>query len=318
MLTNSGYLVFGFLPDGSLVALADATCKGALLLTLVAITLRFWRGSSAAVRHLLWSTAMFGILILPVLAAQLPGWNVLPEWMGASTSKSNRISEDARPSSASKDPQVAQFAADIENPNDLLVSVRRIVSPLPEQAQSKYEVTAARSDVHGVLSARKRSQHSKSPSSLAPANAQLAHPVENWLIGAWLLGASVLLLRLLLSHICLWRLSRRSRRVTQGRLWDAVERAASSQTILCPVRLLLSVNRQIPMTWGLFQPHLLLPSNAEHWDEARLRSVLTHELAHVKRRDCQTQLAAQIACALHWLNPMAWLAVKRMDLERAS
>jgi hypothetical protein len=44
--------------------------------------------------------------------------------------------------------------------------------------------------------------------------------------------------------------------------------------------------------------------------------VLLHELAHVQRRDCQMQLVAHVALALHWLNPLAWLAMRRLRIER--
>ena len=44
--------------------------------------------------------------------------------------------------------------------------------------------------------------------------------------------------------------------------------------------------------------------------------MLLHELAHVKRRDCLTHVLAQAACAFHWFNPLAWLAVKRARTER--
>lgn len=61
----------------------------------------------------------------------------------------------------------------------------------------------------------------------------------------------------------------------------------------------------IPAACGLLRPALLLPTSANEWPEAHRQSVLCHELAHVKRLDCITQLVAQLACALFWFHPGA-------------
>jgi len=44
--------------------------------------------------------------------------------------------------------------------------------------------------------------------------------------------------------------------------------------------------------------------------------VLLHEMAHLKRRDCQTLLLARLVTALHWFNPLAWTATRRLQAER--
>jgi tetratricopeptide (TPR) repeat protein len=61
---------------------------------------------------------------------------------------------------------------------------------------------------------------------------------------------------------------------------------------------------------------VILPSASTAWSEERLRLVLSHELAHVKRRDGWIELLAHTATVLHWFNPLAWLAVRRLRIER--
>lgn len=72
----------------------------------------------------------------------------------------------------------------------------------------------------------------------------------------------------------------------------------------------------MPMTWGVASPKLLLPAEAEKWDDARLKAVLLHELAHVKRHDCLTHALSQLIACFYWPNPLIWIALWRLRLER--
>ncbi len=80
--------------------------------------------------------------------------------------------------------------------------------------------------------------------------------------------------------------------------------------------LLQSQHALMPMTWGWVRPVILLPAGADSWPVGRRRDVLLHELAHIKRLDCLTQSVAQLACALYWFNPLAWIAARRLRIER--
>ena len=71
-----------------------------------------------------------------------------------------------------------------------------------------------------------------------------------------------------------------------------------------------------PVVVGLLRSTILLPSSAVEWSSDRRRSVLLHELAHVKRRDCRVQALAQVACVLYWFNPLAWKAMVALRAER--
>jgi TonB family protein len=70
-----------------------------------------------------------------------------------------------------------------------------------------------------------------------------------------------------------------------------------------------------PMTLGVFHPWLLLPTEHRLWEAERLRAVLLHELAHVRRRDCLVQWLPNIICAVNWFNPVAWFARSEMLCE---
>ena len=71
-----------------------------------------------------------------------------------------------------------------------------------------------------------------------------------------------------------------------------------------------------PLTCGVMRPLILLPTSARDWDDLRLRAVLLHESAHVRRRDCMAKYIAQGARALLWWNPLAWMLVARLNHEQ--
>ena len=82
------------------------------------------------------------------------------------------------------------------------------------------------------------------------------------------------------------------------------------------VRILTCPDAPMPMTWGIFRPVVALPADAAQWPAERLRTVLLHELIHVRRFDLLSQALAQAACCLYWFHPLAWLGLRQLRDER--
>ena len=57
------------------------------------------------------------------------------------------------------------------------------------------------------------------------------------------------------------------------------------------------------------------PRDARTWSDERIRIVLGHELAHVRRGDWAVQLLADCVRSVYWFNPLAWIACWRLRLE---
>jgi beta-lactamase regulating signal transducer with metallopeptidase domain len=79
------------------------------------------------------------------------------------------------------------------------------------------------------------------------------------------------------------------------------------------VRLKVSARVTSPVVCGLFRPLILVPHNlAPSLGSRHLRSVLLHELGHVKRGDLWVNLAQTVLQIIYFYNPLLWLANSRI------
>jgi len=118
----------------------------------------------------------------------------------------------------------------------------------------------------------------------------------------WLAGASVGCARLLLACAAVARARANSEPADSRELASL----ARELGIGARVRLYHSGIASAPMTAGLFRPAIFLPLAAPEWSAEKRRSVLLHELAHIRRGDIATQIFARFAVHLYWWNPLAW------------
>ena len=135
------------------------------------------------------------------------------------------------------------------------------------------------------------------------------------IVALWLVGAAVWLLRTFGGLVVLRRL-RNAARPLDSAVWTDRVRSAATELGMSPIDLRASGRIPVPVTFGVVRPVVVLPEGADGWSAERARVVLLHELAHVRRRDCLVHLVAQGALALHWMNPLAWLAAARLRIER--
>jgi len=276
-------VLFGSAFSGiALLTLIDAIAKGFALFAVAALVAFALRRASAAARHIVWVSALGCALVLPCCALLLPEWRVLPAWM-----------------SWQEVPR--RFAASGPAPAVAVPLPSSPTRPIPAPPETFPPPSLPRFDA------------GEPPIDQATSGIRLNADV---LLLAWLAGALVLLAPLLSSTIALWRISARSRVVPDGPITAAVKQLQREIGWDGKVRLLLGSPDTMPMVWGVLRPRLLLPSTATSWTASLLRGVVLHELAHLRRHDPLSILIAQLALAVHWVNPLAWIAVRQLRVEQ--
>ena len=132
----------------------------------------------------------------------------------------------------------------------------------------------------------------------------------------WGAGTVLLLLWLVLGHLRAARLARRASPALSPEWAELVDEATEMAGLSAPVEVRESTDLTVPATVGVLRPVVLVPEAGVEWSFHHRRDVLIHEFAHVLRRDCLTHSIGWIACALHWMNPLAWVALWRTRVER--
>ena len=130
----------------------------------------------------------------------------------------------------------------------------------------------------------------------------------HWAVMLWAAGASLCVIRLIVHHR---RLTRQIKPLTE----DMARALPSSAVDIDPGRLRLHPNGPAVL-WAPRSLLLLPPDFFDRFDRAEQRLVLRHEQAHLRRGDTWWNLFAELAFALLWFHPLAWLALPRFRLDQ--
>ena len=261
------------------LAIADAVGKASILLGAAGLTSLALRRGSASARHLIWTLALVGALVVPALSVALPRWRV---------------------------PVVSIAAVQSIAPAAPAVSGKRE----PPALSRRSSPGAAAGPVTAAAAIG---------STAAPASKGFAWRDVRWQAVAlwlWAAGFVAIVARLVTGLAGVQWMSRRTEVVTDAPWLPLARHLAADLGVTPRVTFLRSPRATMPMAWGILKPAVLMPADADEWPMERLRIVLLHELAHVSRRDCLTHLLAQAACAVYWFHPLVWMAARRARNER--
>jgi bla regulator protein BlaR1 len=154
---------------------------------------------------------------------------------------------------------------------------------------------------------------------ILPSLSAATLPITGWQAIAtfWALGSSFLLLRTLFGHARAGWMVRDARPVDSWETWWLWEQCRREIGLPASVALLETSRVNSPCLIGSLRPRLLVPpgfSTAFSGEEMRL--VFLHELAHLKRADLLWNWLLEIVRAVHWFNPVVWIAYHKLREDR--
>ncbi len=270
----------------------DTTLKATVLLVLAIVVTHALRGARASVRLRLLMVSLLGAVALVPLAALLPSWSfpLAPDPLAGWASRSQLVEAAEITPAAS-----AAAASTFSGPQRLVSAAQPPSKPLVRTAAPV-----------------ERSNPGRSGSPLGGWLPSL--PAALGLV--WLLGVVWSLWRQLQAHRQLAQMRRNAVEEADLVTRRLLREATAVVGLKRSVRLLTGNQLSGPITWGHFDPVVLLPQQHVQWSDERRRVVLLHELAHIKRGDWLVRSWARSACALYWFHPLAWFAFSRLIVEQ--
>jgi len=133
------------------------------------------------------------------------------------------------------------------------------------------------------------------------------------LIAIWLMGSLVILVVSVMRVVRFHRSLRRASRPASPTEQRLVLLAAHDLGIRTPAVTLVDATVPPLVWWKGLSPLLVLPAAlASRLSDEELRWILTHETAHIRRRDHVVRCIEWLAVVVFWWNPVAWIARRRL------
>lgn len=142
----------------------------------------------------------------------------------------------------------------------------------------------------------------------------------NWqhvLLLSWLGVSAGMLVFGSVSFMLTLRRFKHARHPASDELLATLAQIASEMHLRYVPRVLIASSVSSPAVTGLLRPTLLLPAEFDReFTPAEARLVLKHELMHLKRGDLPLNALMCVLMALHWFNPLLWIAFFKIRADR--
>jgi beta-lactamase regulating signal transducer with metallopeptidase domain len=291
---------------GTLGFFAGCFLKTAVVLTLALVAAAAARRRPACVRHFILSSALIGLLLIPLLSLAPVGWRspLLPGWMAA-------------PAASAAGGSVAPAAQSVRVSNSRLGEIPGagpVAAASPSSVPVRLLVRRSGTPPLAAAADLAPAAGQASAAKTAPGGPFAAAGLAVTLL--WTAGLAALLVRLAFGLAGAVRLTAEGTPL-DGAAWRVlVERFIALVSLRREVRLKSHPEVLVPLTWGWRRPVVLLPEGSDSWTDDERASALFHELSHVKRADFLIMLLVRASLALFWWNPLCWIVYRELQKEQ--
>lgn len=149
-------------------------------------------------------------------------------------------------------------------------------------------------------------------SDVMPKEEPEKHSLEPLVVPVWIAGSVTLLTYFLLVYGFHLQKIRRLPKITDDTTLSLLTEC--KQVFQIQTKVTLCRGEATPMLAGLLQPRILLPDG---YTDEETRSILLHELCHLKHQDILILWCSILLLCVQWFNPVIWYSffVLRRDLE---
>ena len=259
--------------------------KATLILLIARLLLAALPRASAATKHIIATAALVAVGLMPILSVVVPAWEIAVK-PRATKAEASAVVGDSDTTRRERTIGVR----DDESSNTLSTAVAVVKAVAPEPL-----------------------------TALERASTVISATWKGLIVLALGFAALLLLVHMGAGIAGVWYVARHAEELTHEVALKELDRTRDQLALGVDVRLLRSSRISVPVLWGVFKPVLLLPPDVVTWPAERLRVVLLHELAHLKRFDGISLILTRIAVSLFWFHPLAWSLERagRSECERA-
>jgi beta-lactamase regulating signal transducer with metallopeptidase domain len=156
------------------------------------------------------------------------------------------------------------------------------------------------------------------PLSLSERISRLpVEPALPWVVGIWLAGVTLLSTRIAFGLTSVTRMGQLGTSPVPAPVERAMNELVEVMGLARGVKILRSRRIEVPTVIGWLEPVILVPASAiGGLSPQQLRTILAHELAHIRRHDFAVNLVQTAVETLLFFHPAVWWISRQVRIER--